>query len=223
MAHAARHRYSATATTLEVLTIDEDSREVFLDHSPIALTRTEFDLLSMLARHPRQVLTAQSLLSDLWRTTNFTDESSIEVYISRLRKKLGESAQHPRFIATVRGVGYRFEPAGRPWGPVEILYDDHLVVQLVTPGDREFLGWKPGELIGTAFTMTDFGEALTGAALLRLLRAAAAQGIDRIREPRVVNAANGHGVIADVTMELIIGSDSTFHGLRMIVQPWHHA
>lgn len=223
MAHAARHHETSHTATPDGLVIDEESREVFLDHSLIEVTRSEFDLLAMLARNPRRVLTPEALLSGLWHTPHISDESSIEVYISRLRKKLGESAQKPRFIVTVRGVGYRFEPAGRSWGPVEILYDDHLIVQLITPGDREFLGWKPRELIGTPFKITQFGESLDGAYLLRLARAAATQGLDYIHEPRVIRAADGREVIADVIMQLLVGPDSTFHGLRMIVQPWHHA
>lgn len=104
------------------LAVDESSREVFLDGTLIDLTRTEFDLLSLLSRHPRHVFSARRIQSELWSTDFFSGPHAVEAHISRLRLKLGETGLEPRFIHTVRGVGYRFEPgpgATSPPSPVE--------------------------------------------------------------------------------------------------------
>lgn len=92
------------------LIIDEQSREVARNGNVIELTKTEFDLLVILATHPRQVFTSRQLFQSVWSSHYFEADHVIETHISRLRRKLGESGHHPRYIHTVRGVGYRFEP-----------------------------------------------------------------------------------------------------------------
>ena len=98
------------ARGLSRLVVDEDAREVFLNGSAVFLTRTEFDLLAMLCRNPRRVMTPEMLLTQLWSSSWTHHSHPIEVYVHRLRKKLGESGKQARYIHTVRGVGYRFEP-----------------------------------------------------------------------------------------------------------------
>lgn len=92
------------------LTINDRSREVFINKEPVELTKTEFDLLCILAGHPRQVFTSRQLFQLVWASHYFDADHVIETHISRLRRKLGESGTQPRYIHTVRGVGYRFEP-----------------------------------------------------------------------------------------------------------------
>ena len=74
---------------------------------PVALTAREFDLLQLLAEHPRQVFTREQLFERFWG--EFGDRHSLTVHIGRIREKIEEDPAHPRLIVTVWSVGYRFE------------------------------------------------------------------------------------------------------------------
>jgi two-component system response regulator MprA len=88
-----------------VLTLDPGARQVWVDDRVAELSTKEFDLLELLMRHPRQVLTRETFYDRIWGY-DFSGESNIlEVYIRYLRSKL-EAAGTPRYIQTVRGVGY---------------------------------------------------------------------------------------------------------------------
>ena len=91
------------------LKVDVDGRRAFIDDTEVALTRTEFDLLTELMRTPARVWTREALLRSVWDTEWATDTHLVEVHIGNLRRKLGEGRDSPRFIRTVRGVGYRME------------------------------------------------------------------------------------------------------------------
>jgi two-component system alkaline phosphatase synthesis response regulator PhoP len=78
------------------------------DGRPLDLTTTEFDLLALLVEHPGQVFTRLQLLDRTQGTAYEGYERTIDVHIKNLRKKLGDDPQNPRFIETVRGIGYRF-------------------------------------------------------------------------------------------------------------------
>jgi DNA-binding response OmpR family regulator len=93
------------------LRIDPLAREVILDGRPVDLTKIEFDIVDLLSASPRQTFTRRQLLEQVWGGTWFGDDHVIDVHVGNLRKKLGESATAPRHIRTVRGVGYRFDPA----------------------------------------------------------------------------------------------------------------
>jgi DNA-binding response OmpR family regulator len=92
------------------LVINNRSHEVLLGGVIIDLTKTEFDLLRVMATHPRRVFTTRQLFQSVWSSNFFDADHVVETHVSRLRRKLGESGTHPRYIHTVRGVGYRFEP-----------------------------------------------------------------------------------------------------------------
>lgn len=92
------------------LVVDVAAREVFLHGSPVDLTRTEFELLCRLSEHPRRVITRDSLVGDVWGLDWFGNGHSLDVHMANVRQKLGESGRRPRFIETVRGVGFRFNP-----------------------------------------------------------------------------------------------------------------
>ena len=92
------------------LVIDPSAREVLVDGDEVELTRIEFDILELLSGSPRRTFTREQLLEHVWGDW-FGDDHVIEVHMGKLRKKLGESASAPRHIRTLRGVGYRFEPA----------------------------------------------------------------------------------------------------------------
>jgi two-component system, OmpR family, response regulator MprA len=87
------------------LTLDTGTREVARGERNIRLTRTEFALLELLLRHPRQVLTRERILEDVWGFDFPTTANSLEVYIGYLRRKT-EAEGEFRLVHTVRGVGY---------------------------------------------------------------------------------------------------------------------
>jgi two-component system response regulator MprA len=87
------------------LRLDPITREVFRGQRPIRLTRTEFSLLELLLRHPRQVLGRERILEQVWGYDFPTTANSLEVYVGYLRRKT-EAEAEPRLIHTVRGVGY---------------------------------------------------------------------------------------------------------------------
>jgi DNA-binding response OmpR family regulator len=89
------------------LTIDTGGREVVLDGKTVGLTPTEFDLLATLATHPRLVLSCRQLIEAVWGDPWVGDERMVDVHIRNLRRKLGDDADAPRFVRTVRGAGYR--------------------------------------------------------------------------------------------------------------------
>ena len=94
------------------LVVDEAARQVHLGGAPVALTRIEFDLLAALAAHPQLVLSRRQLVEMVWDTHWTGDAHLVDVHIGRIRKKLGDEAAGPKFIQTIRGVGYRMG-AGR--------------------------------------------------------------------------------------------------------------
>ena len=89
------------------LTIDPVGRDVWLAGEPIALTRTEFDVLATLSERPRMAFSRRQLIDAVWGRTWFGDEHLVDVHVGHLRRKLGDDATEGRFVRTVRGVGYR--------------------------------------------------------------------------------------------------------------------
>lgn len=89
------------------LRIDVQGRDVWLGGEPVALTRTEFDLLAALAERPRMAFSRRQLIDHVWGQTWVGDEHLVDVHIGHLRRKLGDDATEGRFVRTVRGIGYR--------------------------------------------------------------------------------------------------------------------
>src|SRR3990170_2833876 len=92
------------------ITIDLTRRTASLNKKPLDLTTMEFDLLAILIEHPGQVFSRLQLLDRVQGAAYEGYERTIDVHIKNLRKKLIDDPQNPRFIETVRGVGYRFCP-----------------------------------------------------------------------------------------------------------------
>jgi DNA-binding response OmpR family regulator len=93
------------------LTIDPLSRQVVLGGSAIEMTPKEFDVLAFLASSPRQVFSRAQLLESVWQSSpDWQDPATVTVHVRRIRNKLEDDPEHPRWISTVWGVGYRFEP-----------------------------------------------------------------------------------------------------------------
>jgi DNA-binding response OmpR family regulator len=91
------------------LAIDPDRRIATLAGEALELSRLEFDLLAHLARRSPEVVTRRELLAEVWRQPHGGADKTIDVHLSWLRRKLGESATAPRYLHTVRGVGIKLE------------------------------------------------------------------------------------------------------------------
>lgn len=110
-----RPRTDSTTTDVQVrrfgdLTIDPEAREVTLAGRIVELTRTEFDILEVLSSEPRRVFSRRALVGDVWGADWFGDDHLVDVHIAHIRAKLDDDPAAPRYIGTVRGVGYRMGP-----------------------------------------------------------------------------------------------------------------
>jgi DNA-binding response OmpR family regulator len=90
------------------LEVDVGRRSVLVDGKAVNLTFTEFELLTILARNPGRAFSRDELLVRVWGDDFYGDSRTVDVHVRHLREKLKEDPQNPRFIETVRGVGYRF-------------------------------------------------------------------------------------------------------------------
>jgi DNA-binding response OmpR family regulator len=88
------------------LTLDPVGRTVSLAGRPVELTRTEFDLLAALTARPRAAFTRRQLVDTVWGPGWYGDEHVVDVHVGHLRRKLGDDPAAPRFVRTIRGVGY---------------------------------------------------------------------------------------------------------------------
>ena len=96
------------------LVVDAAARQATLDGRVLELSRKEFDLLHYLATRCGRVVTKRQLLADIWAQPYGGADKTVDVHLSWLRRKLGETAQEPRYLRTVRGVGVRLvDPADR--------------------------------------------------------------------------------------------------------------
>lgn len=96
--------------TVGELTIDTDGRVANLAGEALELTRMEFDLLAYLATNVGRVVSKRELLGEVWRQPYGGADKTVDVHLSWLRKKMGESAAAPAYLHTVRGVGVKLEP-----------------------------------------------------------------------------------------------------------------
>lgn len=92
------------------VSIDPQTRLVTVNSEEKALTAKEFDLLWLLACHPRRVFTRDQLLEQIWGLSDYIDPGTVTVHIRRLREKIEIEPSTPRHLVTVWGVGYKFEP-----------------------------------------------------------------------------------------------------------------
>jgi len=98
---------SAEPVRVGELVLDAETRSATLDGQPLELTPREFDLLRYLAERAGQVVSKRELLAEVWRQPYGGGDKTVDVHLSWLRRKLGETAQDPRYLRTVRGVGVR--------------------------------------------------------------------------------------------------------------------
>ncbi|WP_223070165.1 response regulator transcription factor [Paenibacillus caui] len=94
---------------IQGLTIDEQARKVALYGKPIELTKTEYDILLLLAKHPNRVFTSEEIFESVWKEKYFQSNNTVMVHISRLREKIEENPRKAEIIKNVWGVGYKIE------------------------------------------------------------------------------------------------------------------
>src|SRR5258708_93388 len=89
------------------LRLDVPKRRVTADGRDVSLTAKEFDLLAYLAGRPGQVLSRDQIVAGVWGVDFSGDPRTVDTHVKTLRERLGDDAEHPRWLETVRGVGYR--------------------------------------------------------------------------------------------------------------------
>ncbi|WP_242342169.1 response regulator transcription factor [Anaeromyxobacter terrae] len=90
--------------------LDLDSRRATVAGNPVELTSREYDLLAFFVLHPDRVFSREQLMEAVWGSRYFGTARTVDNFIARLRAHIGDDAEHPRHLETVRGVGYRFNP-----------------------------------------------------------------------------------------------------------------
>ena len=104
-----RRNPTETSPSTDQLRIDPEGRRAWFKDEELQLTAKEFDLLRVLVREQGKVVSREQLMREIWETAWFGSTKTLDMHISVLRRKLGDDATQPRYIATVRGVGFRFE------------------------------------------------------------------------------------------------------------------
>jgi two-component system, OmpR family, alkaline phosphatase synthesis response regulator PhoP len=111
-ANLRRRRMDAQAANLKYefpdLVLDLSRRQVWVRRARVDLTTTEFEILSFLAAHPGWVYSRQQIMQQLWDGDFYGETRSADVHIQRIRKKIESDPGNPRYIQTVRGIGYKF-------------------------------------------------------------------------------------------------------------------
>ena len=111
-AHLRRRRMDAQAANLKYefpgLVVDLSRRRVWVEGEQVELTATEFEILAFLAAHPGWVYSRQQIMQQLWDENFYGEARSADVHIQRIRKKIEQDPRNPRYIQTVRGIGYKF-------------------------------------------------------------------------------------------------------------------
>ena len=102
---------AGTSLEFEGLVIDVAAREIYVNGELVETTAKEFDLLAFLASSPRMVFSRDQLLNQVWDSSSqWQDSGTVTEHIRRIRRKIEQDPDSPRWVRTVRGVGYRFEP-----------------------------------------------------------------------------------------------------------------
>jgi DNA-binding response OmpR family regulator len=107
--------------TVQDVTLEPQARRVMVGGRTIGLSVKEFDLLHALIREAGTTVTRERLMRDVWHTNWYASSKTLDMHVSWLRRKLGDSAQNPRYITTVRGIGLRFETGLDPFSQEPVL------------------------------------------------------------------------------------------------------
>ena len=102
-------RRGTESSTVQGVRVDAGARRAWIGETELDLTTKEFDLLNLLVSEAGKVVTREQIMRDVWDSKWWGSTKTLDMHISWLRRKLGDDAQNPRYISTVRGVGFRFE------------------------------------------------------------------------------------------------------------------
>jgi DNA-binding response OmpR family regulator len=102
-------RGATESRVVQGVRVDADARRAWLGEAEIDLTSKEFDLLSLLVSEAGKVVTREQIMRQVWDSKWWGSTKTLDMHVSWLRRKLGDDAHSPRYITTVRGVGFRFE------------------------------------------------------------------------------------------------------------------
>jgi len=216
------------------LVIDGPAWEARLGDTVLDLTPTEFEILVLLASRPREVIAGDEVVRSIWGDGWFGDDNNLAVHVSKLRRKLGESGRSPRFIHTVRGVGYRFEPGedvardAASAGPdyqslrsdpaaVEFRTDGQLRVISVQPDETSVLGFEPRQLLGRYFPVVDDDPWRDHASALEGVQVLIAGGVREWTSRFVVKRADGMKVPADCGVSLAVDDDGQLTEMCVVI------
>ena len=216
------------------LVIDGLAWEVRLGGTVIDLTRTEFEILLALASRPRQVLSDGELTRSVWGDGWFGDDNNLAVHVSKLRRKLGESGLRPRFIRTVRGVGYRFDPGPAPDqvlrdcepacerlrrhpDAVDVRTDDLLRVVSVRPDDAPVFGFDPPHLLGRYFPLIGAHPWDDHEAALEGIRVLISRGVREWTARHLVRRVDGTLAQADIATCLTVDGAGRLEELHLVL------
>lgn len=215
------------------LVIDLSAWEVRHAGELVDLTRTEFEILAALASRPREVVTDGELTSRVWGENWFGDEGNLAVHVSKLRHKLGESGTQPRYISTVRGVGYRFEPGRtsasdvltaaydflrRDPEAVEIVAEPDLTIAKVATHRSDVLGWSASDLIGREAPFLADHYANDAGAASAEIEARVAKGLWAWSGTVTLPRADGDWVPTEFVTRALIGSEGVLAGIRTVLR-----
>jgi DNA-binding response OmpR family regulator len=102
-------RGTADSSAAHGVRIDTEARRAWHGDAELDLTTKEFDLLALLLHEAGKVVTREQIMAEVWDSKGWASTKTLDMHISWLRRKLGDDAHNPRFITTIRGVGFRFE------------------------------------------------------------------------------------------------------------------
>ena len=110
-AHLRREEMDTEPSALNIgpFQLDRGARRVFLNERELTLTSTEFNLLEFFLTHPGRAYSREQLLEAVWGEQRYVTPRTVDVHVRRLREQIGEQADSPKYLTTVRGFGYRFE------------------------------------------------------------------------------------------------------------------
>lgn len=175
----------------------------------------------MLSERPGRVLTYMMIAELVWGSTEGVDKSAIEVHVSRLRRKLGECGETPRFIHTVRGVGYRFQlPQSDAQDSLPLatfLWDDDWELVQVEVADSDVVPIEPREMLGTHFLPPLKAQSSGGEGDIQLAaQLAVGLGISRASGTSSMRLTDGRQVAVNVDCEFFV-HESALLGTRMTI------
>ncbi len=214
------------------LIIDADAWEVRLRGDIVELTKTEFEILVALASRPRSVVTEEELTLLVWGESWFGDDGNLAVHVSKLRAKLGESGTNPRYIRTVRGVGYRFYPGreGHPDGMNEayrrlsqhqdavrgVMTADLVIVEVETQRD-DVLGWATAELVGRFVPWLETEALREPGVARRDVKEQVARGVTAVSGKNAVRHLDGRVVQADFATHVLFDVDGGVSAIHFVL------